>query len=77
MSGHRGPGIEQQKVARNMHSTYQGMPRTTHAAGAHRHFGLTDPTVIETYASRRAEDPSLLSGSTGPSYADFFAAPTV
>jgi hypothetical protein len=68
---------EQQRVARNMHSTYQGMARTSDLTGMHRRFGLTDPTTIETYASRRAEDPSLLSASTGPSYADFFAAPAI
>jgi hypothetical protein len=60
-----------------MHSTYQGMPQTKRSTGMHRRLGLTDPTTIETYASRRAEDPSLLSGSTGPSYADFFAGPAL
>jgi hypothetical protein len=60
-----------------MHSRYQGMPQSKHTAGSHRRFGLTDPTIIETYASRRAEDPSLLSSSVGPSYADFFAGPAL
>jgi hypothetical protein len=71
------PTPSAEKVARIMHSTYQAMPQTLRRAGTHRGFGLTDPTVIESYASRRAEDPSLLSAGTGPSYADFFAEPTL
>jgi hypothetical protein len=53
------------------------MPRPRYTAGLHRRFGLTDPTIIETYASQRAEDPSLLSSNTEPSYADFFAGPAL
>ncbi|PZE22973.1 MULTISPECIES: hypothetical protein [unclassified Curtobacterium] len=65
-----------------MHSTYQAWSGAgTMRAGAGRRYGLTDPAVIDAYVSRRVEDPRLLSGrgsgaASGPSYADFFAAPT-
>jgi hypothetical protein len=59
-----------------MHSTYQGLSRQkTTIAGANR-FGLTDPAVIEAYVNHRLNDPTLLSPQSGPSYADFFLAPT-
>jgi hypothetical protein len=57
-------------------STYQSFPQGGRVAGTHRRFGLTDPAVMDAYVSKRIDDPSLLSGPTGPSYADFFAAPS-
>lgn len=59
-----------------MRSTYQAFPQSGRLGGTHRHFGLTDPAVVNAYVNRRVNDPSLLSTDVGPSYADFFAAPT-
>lgn len=58
-----------------MHSTYTGMPQQTRLVGTHTRVGLTDPAVIDAYVQRRLLDPSLLSGRSEPSYADFFSAP--
>lgn len=58
-----------------MHSTYSGMPRHARLAGSHPRVGLTDPAVIDAYVERRIADPSLLSRSSEPTYADFFNAP--
>jgi hypothetical protein len=56
-------------------STYQSFPQSGRITGTHQRFGLTDPAIVNAYVNQRVNDPSLLSGSTGPSYADFFAAP--
>ncbi|MBT2504287.1 hypothetical protein [Curtobacterium sp. ISL-83] len=55
-----------------MRSSYLPMTGPSRTGLTHGHVGLTNPTIIEAYASRRAEDPSLLSSGVGPSYADFF-----
>jgi hypothetical protein len=64
-----------QRKGHLVHSTYQSFPQSGRLAGSHHRFGLTDPATIEAYVTRRVNDPLLLSGSNGPSYADFFAAP--
>lgn len=56
-----------------MNSTYTGMSRNTRIGGTHTRVGLTDPAVIDAYVQRRIQDPSLLSGRSEPSYADFFS----
>jgi hypothetical protein len=56
-------------------STYQSFPQSGRITGTHQRFGLTDPAIVNAYVNSRVNDPSLLSGSTGPSYADFFAEP--
>jgi hypothetical protein len=65
----------EEKGGIDMHSTYTGMPRQTRLVGTHTRVGLTDPAVIDAYVERRIQDPSLLSGRSEPSYADFFTVP--
>jgi len=58
-----------------MHSTYRSLSSVGAGrglSGAVKRHGLTDPAVIEAYVNRRVNDPSLLAGAAGPSYADFF-----
>jgi hypothetical protein len=57
-------------------NTYQSFPQSERITGTHQRFGLTGPAIVDAYVNQRINDPSLLSGLSGPSYADFFAAPT-